>query len=213
MGGDELFYPVALRLAGRSCLVVGGGPVAARKVAGLVACGARVTVVAPEVGPEVEAAGATVERRPYRPGEAARYRLVVTATGRPEVDGRVAADADGAGVWVNSADDPERCTFLLPSVHRDPPVAVAVSTGGSSPALAGWLRRRIGEALGPGTGALARLVAEARHQLRAAGRPTDAVDWQELLDGPLPGLVRAGDVEAAREILRRAVADATAGPP
>jgi siroheme synthase-like protein len=238
VGGDEQLYPVALRLSGRPCLVVGGGPVAARKVAGLVACGARVTVVAPAVDPAIGAlatAGAgpephpseepgapttgglggtvAVARRPYRPGEAAGYRLVVTATGLPEVDGQVAADAEVAGVWVNSADDPDRCTFVLPSVHRDPPVTVAVSTGGSSPALAGWLRRRLGDAAGPGMGTLAALLEDARRRLRAAGRPTDAVDWRALLDGPLPGLVRDGDVEAAREILRRAVAEATAGPP
>ena len=102
---------------------------------------------------------------------------------------------------------------MLPSVHRDPPVTVAVSTGGSSPALAGWLRRRVGEAVGPGMGALAGLMEEARRQVQAAGLPTDAVDWHALLDGPLPGMVRAGDVDGAREILRRAVAGATAGPP
>lgn len=212
MGGDEL-YPVALRLVGRPCLVVGGGPVAARKCAGLVECGARVTVVAPRVDPSIEALGATVVRRPYRSGEAGRYRLVVTATGIPEVDGQVAADADAAGVWVNSADDPDHCTFVLPSVHRDPPVTVAVSTGGASPALAVWLRRRIGEHLGPGVGVLAVLLEEARRDLKAGGLDTGAVDWSALLDGPLPELVRSGDLEAARRLLRRTVADATAGPP
>ena len=212
MGGDEL-YPVALRLAGRSCLVVGAGPVAARKCAGLVACGARVTVVAPAVDPSIEDMGVAVERRRYRSGEAGRYRLVITATGTPEVDGEVAADADAAGVWVNSADDPDHCTFVLPSVHRDSPVTIAVSTGGSSPALAAWLRRRIGDSVGPGLGSLAILLEEARHDLRARGLGTGTVDWRALLDGPLPELVGAGDLEAARQLLRRAVADATAGPP
>jgi siroheme synthase-like protein len=212
MGGNEL-YPVVLRVAGRPCLVVGGGPVAARKCAGLVDCGALVTVVAPRVDPSIEAMGATVRRRRYRSGEAGHYRLVITATGIPEIDGQVSADAEAAGVWVNSADDPDRCTFVLPSVHRDSPVTVAVSTGGSSPALAAWLRRRIGEDVGPGLGTLATLLEEARQDLRARGRDTGSVDWRALLDGPLPELVRSGDLEAARELLARAVADATAGPP
>ncbi|HUA93904.1 MAG TPA: bifunctional precorrin-2 dehydrogenase/sirohydrochlorin ferrochelatase [Acidimicrobiales bacterium] len=212
MGGEEL-YPVVLRVAGRPCLVVGGGPVAARKCAGLVDCGALVTVVAPRVDPSIEAMGTTVRRRRYRSGEAGHYRLVVTATGIPEIDGQVSADAEAAGVWVNSADDPDRCTFVLPSVHRDSPVTVAVSTGGSSPALAAWLRRRIGEDVGPGLGTLATLMEEARHDLRARGRDTGSVDWRALLDGPLPELVRSGDLKAARALLAQAVADATAGPP
>lgn len=141
-------------------------PVAARKVAGLVESGARVTVVAPEVVAPIDGLAATVHRRPYRAGEAAAYRLVVTATGVPEVDRAVAADADAARVWVNSADDVAHCTFLLPSVHRDGPVTVAVSTGGASPALATWLRRRMGAAAGEGLGTLAGLLNGARLRRR-----------------------------------------------
>src|SRR5215472_15607320 len=90
------FYPVSLDVAGRPCLVVGGGPVAARKATGLVACGARVTVVAPELAPEMEAVVPRlhrVERRRYAAGDAARFRLVVAATGIPDVDGQVFAEA------------------------------------------------------------------------------------------------------------------------
>lgn len=212
MGAGAL-YPVALRLDGRPCLVVGGGAVAARKCAGLLDCGARVTVVAPDVDPSIERMGVAVARRRYRAGEAGRYRLVVTATGVPGVDRAVAADADAAGVWVNSADDPDNCTFVLPSVHRDPPVTIAVSTGGASPALAAWIRRRTGEAAGPGLGTLAVLLEEARRQVRDAGHPTGSVDWRTLLDGPLPGLVANGDLVGARRILDRAIGAATAAPP
>ncbi len=213
-------YPVVLRVEGRPCLVVGGGPVAARKVTDLFECGAQVTVVAPDIHPSIDAlaAGAgpdrrdlRVERRRYRDGEAADYRLVVTATGIPEVDRRAAADAEAAGIWVNSADDADHCTFFLPSVHREGTVSVAVSTGGASPALAAWLRRRIGESLGPHLGTLAELLEEGRTTLREAGRPTNAVDWTALLEGGLAGLVREGRVEEARGRIDASVAKATEG--
>lgn len=198
-------YPVSLVVTGQPCLVVGGGPVAARKVRGLVRGGARVTVVAPEVVPPIEQLPVDVERRPYRAGEAGRYRLVVTATGVPEVDAAVAADAGSAGVWVNGADDADHRTFLLPAVHRDGPVTVAVSTGGASPALATWLCKRLAEACGEGLGTLAELLEDARRRLQKAGRPTESVDWQALLDGPLPDLVREGRLEEARRLVDVAI--------
>jgi len=113
-------FPVALEVGGRECLVVGAGPVATRKAEALLGSGAVVTVVAPDVdqsmlalaqGPVGTAGGSLqIEQRPYRAGEAAEYRLVITSTGIPEVDGAVFADAEAAQVWVNSADDVEHCT-------------------------------------------------------------------------------------------------------
>jgi siroheme synthase-like protein len=185
------------------CLVVGGGPVAARKVAGLRSCGAEVTVVAPSVVADLVAGpGLTVHLRPYRRGEARDYRLVVTATGVPEVDRAVATDAEAGGVWVNSADDIGNCTFILPAVHRDGPVTVAVSTAGTSPALAGWLRDRVAAALAPTVGTLAQLLAEARAELQAGGASTESVAWRPILDGPVPALVATGDTAGARRQLR-----------
>lgn len=192
-------------MAGRACLVVGAGPVAARKARSLLDCGAVVTVVAPEVCDDMaRLAPLTIERRPYVPGDAAAFRLVVTATGDPTVDQAVYADAEAAGVWVNSADDGAHCTFILPSVHRDGPVTVAVSTGGSSPALASWLRHRLAGQSGPGLAELAQLLGQARQQLRAAGVSTESVDWAALLDGPLPELVRSGRLDEARSLLESA---------
>jgi len=201
-------YPVSLDVAGRPCLVVGGGPVAAHKARALVACGAAVTVVAPEWSTEMMDLGPALhalEQRPYRQGEAATFRLVVTATGRPEVDGAVAADAEAAGIWVNSADDRANCSFILPAVHRDGPVTVSVSTSGTSPALASWLRTRLAQASGAHVGVLAELLGETRHRLIEAQLASGAIDWAGLLDGPLPELVRAGDLEGAQVLLDVAV--------
>jgi precorrin-2 dehydrogenase / sirohydrochlorin ferrochelatase len=177
----ETVYPVALRLTGKPVLVVGGGDVAARKVSGLVAAGAVVTVVAPQVAEAIASSDrCRVERRAYRRGEAAGYRLVIAATDDSEVNQAVHDDAEAAGVWVNVADEPPRCSFFLPAVARDGPVVVAVSTGGASPALAGWLRDRL--ALPEGVGAVAAQLAAERAAAMAAGASTESIDWRTRIE-------------------------------
>jgi siroheme synthase-like protein len=208
--GDP-YYPVSLDVSGRSCLVVGGGPVAARKARGLTDRGAAVTVIAASVGPDMRALAPSLralETRPYRSGDAVGFRLVVTATGDSQVDAAVFADAEAAGVWVNSADDPEHSSFIVPAVHRDGTVTIAVSTGGASPALAVWLRSRLAaEPVVAGAGTLAALLGEARRRLRSSGRRSDVVDWRRLLDGPLPELVRAGAIDEAQAEITKTVGD------
>lgn len=199
---DELpQYPVNLVLEDRSCLVVGGGGVARRKAEGLLACGAAVTVVAPEVDPQLAALPVRIERRPYEEGEAALYRLVIAATGDPAVNQRVYDDGEAAGVWVNAADDPERCSFTLPSVMRRGPLQVTVSTGGHSPAMAAWLRRRIEADIGAEYEVLLRLLSEIRATIQGAGGSTDEVNWTSVLDSNMLDLIRAGDIGKARERL------------
>ena len=197
-------YPVNLIVEDRPCLVVGGGRVAARKAEGLLACGARVHVVAPEVGDAVRALAprATFETRPYRPGEAASYRLVIAATDSPEVNRSVFADGEDAGVWVNGADDPDNCSFTLPSVVRRGALLVTVSTGGRSPALSSWLRARLETELGPEYETLLELLATERDDLRAAGRSTEGVDWRSALDSGMLDMIREGQLVKARERLQ-----------
>jgi precorrin-2 dehydrogenase len=203
---DQPLYPVNLVVAGRPCLVVGGGRVAVTKVTGLLDAGARVTVVAPEVDPRLaEAAdgGAlALERRPYRPGEAAGYRFVIAATGDPAVNQQVFDDGETAGVWVNSADDPERCTAILPARVRQGRLTVTVSTGGHSPAVASWLRERLATELGPEYDELIELLAEARQEVQAQGLGTESLDWKRALDSGILDLLRAGRPEEAKERLR-----------
>jgi siroheme synthase-like protein len=208
------FYPVSLDVAGLRCLVVGGGPVAARKARGLLACGAYVTAIAPSLAAEMEELAPLLQElhhRVYEPGDAASFRLVLTATGLEGVDAEVYADAEAHGVWVNSADDRAHSSFILPAVHRDGTVTLAVSTGGLSPALAVWLRDRLSEECGDGIGLLAELLHEARARLLEAGLPTDTVEWAGLLEGPLPSLVAAGDLDRARAILTDAASRAGDG--
>jgi siroheme synthase-like protein len=215
---DQPLYPVNLVLAGRPCLVVGGGRVAVTKVTGLLEAGARVTVVAPRMDDRLvamaaapdaggTAAGATggtltIERRPYRRGEAASYRLVVAATGDPVVNQQVYDDGETAGVWVNSADDPERCSAILPARIRQGRLTVTVSTGGHSPAVASWLRERLAGELGPEYDQLIQLLGEARKEVQDQGLGTERFDWKRALDSGILDLLRAGRPEEAKERLR-----------
>ena len=195
-------YPVALVVEGLPVLVVGGGRVAARKVRGLVEAGAAVHVVATSVCDDIRGvSGVTWEERPYDARDVVDRRLVVTATGDRAVDAAVHDDADRAGVWVNAADDPTSCTFLLPSVLRRGDLTIAVSTGGRSPAAASWLRARFEDEIGPEYGALVDLLAEARDGVRAGGRSSESVDWRAALDSGILDLVRDGRVAEARERL------------
>lgn len=195
-------YPVNLIVEGRPCLVVGGGRVAARKVAGLLECGAEVHVVAPALSPEVrDQPGITWDERPYRPSDLAGRRLVIAATDDPGVNRAVYLDAEAAGVWVNGADDPAHCTFTLPSALRRGSLLLTVSTGGRSPALAVWIRHRLQAEFGPEYQVLLDLLAAERDAIRAAGRSSETLDWQKALDSDMLRWIRTGDLSHAREHL------------
>jgi precorrin-2 dehydrogenase/sirohydrochlorin ferrochelatase len=181
-------YPVYLDLAGVPVLLVGGGKIALRKAIGLAEAGAVITIVAPDVVPELAELAANVARRPYADGEAGAYQLVITATDDPSVNAHVAADARAARVWVNSADDPQNCSFILPAIARRGLVTVAVSTGGASPALAGVLRQQIAETvLTPQVEAAAVELARQRAAIHAAGGSTELVEWGERVRAALAG--------------------------
>jgi siroheme synthase-like protein len=196
-------YPVNLVVAGRRCVVVGGGAVAARKADGLVAAGADLTVIAPEVDESIRSLeGVTVLERPYRTGDLDGAWLAVAATDDPEANRRVHADGEAARVWVNAVDDPPACSFTLPAVVRQGPVVVAVSTSGHSPALAAWIREKVAAQLGPEVALLAEWLSEAREEMKASGRSTEDVDWRTALDSDMLELIRSGQVALARERLQ-----------
>jgi siroheme synthase-like protein len=198
-------YPVTLDLAGRDCLVVGGGPVAARKVEGLLEAGARVTVVSPVLVPTLLALATEgrVHWKPceYRGGDVAGAWLVMVATDDRAVNAEVAAEGRARGVWVNCADDPVHCDFALPAVLRRGPLTVAISTGGASPAMARLLREEIGRRLPADWAAVADLVAGVRRELRARGIAPDGARWRATLSEELRALVAAGREREAREWL------------
>jgi len=143
------YYMATLDLEGRSVLVVGGGTVAFEKVRGLLECGARVTVVAPEVVPELLCLPVEWLKRGYHSSDLRGRFLVVAATSSTPLNRRVFADAEARNVFCNVVDVPELCSLILPAVHREGPIAVAVSTGGASPALAQRIRDDVATLVGP----------------------------------------------------------------
>ncbi len=195
-------YPVNLELREQPVLVVGGGHTAARKVGALIEAGAHVTLVSPIIIDVLrDNPGVRWHQREYQRGEAASYRAVITTTGLPEVDGQVARDAKATGVPVNSADDPDNCTFTLPAVVRLGDIQVTVSTAGRSPAFAGWLKARIEAMLDDSLADVLDLLAEVRDDLHEQGRSTESPAWRRALDSGLPELVAQGRVDDARALL------------
>lgn len=168
------YFPAFLDLRGRRCLVVGGGAVASRKVAGLLECGARVTVVSPALVPALTRLVATARlehrARAFRKADARGARLVIAATGVASVDDAVATAARRHGALVNAVDRPARCDFIYGSVLRRGELQIAVSTGGRAPALAREIRRRLEPVVGPRYAALVETVGGARRAARARAR-------------------------------------------
>lgn len=179
-------YPIFLDLEGVAVLVVGGGPIALRKAAGLAEAGAIVTAIAPDLVDGFDSVARRIERRRYRRGDVADYQLVIAATNDPAVNAQVAADARAKRVWVNSADDPNNCSFILPAVARRGPLIVAVSTGGASPALASRMRTSIADTyLTAAVEAAAIELASQRAEIHASGASTEDIDWAERVDAAL----------------------------
>ena len=163
----DAYYMACLDLTGRSVLVVGGGRVALEKVDGLLVSGARVTVVAPQIVPELATRDVELIRREYRTEDLDGRFLVVAATSTSSVNRRVFREAEAHLLLCNVVDVPELCSFILPAVHRQGPIAVAVSTGGASPALAQRLRDEIAAVVRPEHAVLADQLRELRPWARS----------------------------------------------
>ncbi|HEX2702319.1 MAG TPA: bifunctional precorrin-2 dehydrogenase/sirohydrochlorin ferrochelatase, partial [Solirubrobacteraceae bacterium] len=160
------FYIACLRVSGRRCLVVGGGVVALEKVEGLLTCDARVTLVAPQAHPALQALASedSIEwlAREYEPADLEGAFLVVAATGEREVNIAVYDDAERRAMLVNVVDVPPLCNFILPAIVRTGPLAVAISTAGASPALAKRMKREISELFGEPYADLAVMLNDVR---------------------------------------------------
>jgi siroheme synthase-like protein len=163
-------FPIFLKLAGRRVLVVGGGPVAASKLRGLLDAEATVVVVAPDVIPEIAAAPVEILRRPFVPEDLEGISLVVAAA-PPAVNREVAAAAHPRGLFVNAVDDMENATAYMGAIVRRAGVTMALSTDGEAPALAGLMREALEALLPDDLDAWVASAREARRDWLARGVP------------------------------------------
>jgi precorrin-2 dehydrogenase/sirohydrochlorin ferrochelatase len=200
------YYPIFVELGGRRCVVIGGGTVAARKVEGLLAVDAVVHVVSPTLTSALTALVAsgwiTHEARNYQLGDLAGAALAFSALADPVIGATIAAEARERGVWLNAADDPARCSFILPAVLRRGVLTVGVASGGATPALTRLLRDHLETVLGPEWAALGDIAVDARRELRAAGRMADGERWRRALGADVRALLADGRHEEARRRLR-----------
>jgi len=165
-------------LQARETVVIGGGPVAARKVEGLLAADAQVKVISPVIVPElqnlVSSGVITYVQRAYQSGDLENVFLTIAATDDSSVNHLVWAEATRRGCLVNVVDDPEHSTFILPAILQRGEMSVAVSTGGGSPALARRLRERLEDIFGTEYGVLTELLAELRPEIKSSFPPGKA---------------------------------------
>ncbi len=203
-------YPVMVDLAGRPCLVVGGGSVATRKVLRLLAADARVTVRAPELGAplaELAAAG-RVRWEPERytalgvADDGRPWALVLAATDDVGVNGRVVAHADAVGAWANDASDPTGGPVALPASWSAGPVTLAVSTDGVHPGAARWLCDQVALAVTPEALAALDLIDEIRLDDVAGGGQGRRPDWRLAVESGTLDLIREGHLAEAKERLQ-----------
>jgi len=209
---DTPFYIACLRLTDRRCVVVGGGEIGLEKVEGLLACHARVVLIAPDAVPELRglAEEGSIEwiRRDYASGDLEGTFIAIAATDDTDVNVRVFEDAEERAMLVNVVDVPPLCNFILPAIVRTGPLAIAISTAGASPALAKRIKRQIADEFGKPYARLAVLLNEARGW--AKGTLPTYQDRKAFFEGIVNGdpdpveLLRAGDEAAVRELIARA---------
>jgi len=198
------YCPLYLDLRGRRCVVIGGGPIAERKVRLLLEAGADVTVISPQLTSGLEELAQqgriTHIARAYRPGDLADAFLVISATDDQAVNHRVWREATERAVLVNVADDPSRCDFILPATVRRGDLTIAISTGGKAPALAVRLRQWLERSLGQEYARFLELASPLRPSM--AERYADFEErrrrWYQLVDSDVLDLLRQGDERAAR---------------
>ncbi len=199
------YYPAFVDLEDQPCLVVGGGEVAAEKVDALLDCGGRVTVISPELKDALRDRADRGEvdwiARGYESGDVNGFRLVISATDRTEVNERVYRDAEAAGIMVNVVDVPSLCRFIVPSIVRQGDLAIAVSTGGKSPALAKKIRGELTRVFGTEYAVLLDLLGQYRPRMKA--RYPDELEtrarlWTALVDSDILDLIRQGRADEAR---------------
>ncbi|HKD65388.1 MAG TPA: bifunctional precorrin-2 dehydrogenase/sirohydrochlorin ferrochelatase [Candidatus Binataceae bacterium] len=207
------FIPIFLQVQGKPCLVVGGGEVALRRVLPLLDAGASITVITSEATAELaslaESGRIALMRRAYRRGDMQGYCLVYAATDDRALQRRLFEESRELNILINMADEPESCSFIVPSVIRRGQLQVAISTAGSSPATARLLRQRLERSLGDEFEALLEVMAGARRWLKShePDSKVRACKLNALAASGLGEALREGDAARVERIVALCLGD------
>lgn len=208
------FLPIFLNIKGETCIVVGGGDVATRKISLLLRAGGKVTVISPRISDAVaelvDDDKVTHIDRSWRDIDLKGCKLVIAATSDADVNRSVVAAANKCGTPVNVVDQPKLCSFIMPSIIDRSPVIAAVSTGGASPVLARLIRARLESLIPAGYGRLAELAAKFRDQVKQTF--TNHADrrrfWDNVLQGGVAERVFSGHMQEAEVVMQKALQEA-----
>jgi uroporphyrin-III C-methyltransferase/precorrin-2 dehydrogenase/sirohydrochlorin ferrochelatase len=212
------FLPIFLSIKEKSCVVIGGGDVATRKIASLLRAGGKVTVIAPQLSTsnqKLVGNGKVVHHaREYMDADLDNATLVIAATDDESTNARIANSAQEKGIPVNVIDKPENGNFIMPSIIDRSPVIAAVSTGGASPVLARLIRTRLESLIPAGYGRLAELCGRYRDTVKEHfSDPTDRRRfWDAILQGGVAERVFSGHMEEADIAMKQALDEADPNP-
>ena len=212
------YFPIFIHIKNRPCLVVGGGSIAARKVALLRKAQADVTVVSPELCAELQKLNDEQHishiSREFEEFDLETCVLVIAATNQRVVNQRVSELANQLRLPVNVVDNPDLCSFIMPSIIDRSPVVIAVSTGGSSPVLARLIRTKLEGSIPSAYGRLAKLVEGFRDKVKMAFPNVESRRgfWEKILAGTVAELVFTGHEKEAEAMLDKAIDDGAENP-
>ena len=200
--------PLFLDLASKSCLIVGGGRIAARKARLLLRAGAGVTIVAPAISEEIAAFDddrLAIVKAAFEPTMCQGHHLIIAATNLRHVNRQVSGAANHFGIWCNAVDDADLSTAFFPAIVDRSPVTIAVGTGGTSPSLARQIKKQIEAILPSRLGQLARQLGHWRDQVKLARTNPDARKrfWEHVLSGPIARHLLAGRQQEAEQAFQR----------
>ena len=205
------YFPVFVKLKDQDCLVIGAGEIAARKIELLARAGAKITVIAKQISPQVSSLEASCQlnllQKSFTPDDLCGFRLVVSATDNKETNQLVAKTAEEQNILVNVVDNPDLCSFIFPAIIDRSPIIAAVSSGGAAPVLARLLRAKIESIIPPGYGRLAQLAekfrADVKNHIKVPAQRR--IFWENIFQGSVAEFVFAGNEQVAEQQLQQAL--------
>ncbi len=203
------YYPIYVDLEDQHVLVIGGGSIACRKVQTLLEYGARVTIVSPDLNPElieiVRSGQCQWLQKEYSQGDIGDAILIYSCTDQEEVNAQVSEDAKADLRLINVVDDPVKCSFIVPSIFKRGDLSIAVSTGGSSPMVARKIRADLEAQYGEETERYLALLKSWRSEIKSSPLSVEEKMrfWEKVTDGEVLDLIKNNQDEKAKGMIQK----------